>query len=51
MNDITSLAKDELISHTAEIVSTQDKTIDTLKAEVRVLQFIAAVLLTWGVLF
>ena len=51
MYNITSLPKDELISHTAEIVSTQDKTIDTLRAEVRVLQVIAAVLLTWGVLF
>ena len=49
--NLTSLAKDELISHTAEIVSTQDHTIDTLRAEVRVLQVIAAVLLTWGVLF
>ena len=49
--NITTLAKDELISHTAEIVSSQDHTISTLRAEVRVLQVIAAVLLAWGVLF
>lgn len=49
--NLTSLPKDELISHTAEIVSTQDHTIGTLRAEVRVLQFIAAVLLTWAVVF
>ena len=49
--DLNSLAKDELISHSAEIVSSQDRTIDTLRAEVWTLQVIAAVLLTWGVLF
>lgn len=49
--NISTLPKDELLSHTAEIVSTQDHTIDTLRAEVRVLQVIAAVLLAIGVLF
>ena len=49
--NLNSLPKDELISHTAEIVTTQDHTIDTLRAEVKVLQVIAAILLTWGVLF
>ena len=49
--NLSSLPKDELISHTAEIVTTQDHTISTLRAEVRVLQVIAAILLTWGVLF
>ena len=49
--NLQSLPKDELISHTAEVVSNQDQTISTLRAEVRVLQFIAAFLLTWGVLF
>ncbi len=49
--NITTLPKDELISHTAEILTTQDRTIDTLRAEVRVLQVIAAVLLAMGVLF
>ena len=49
--NINTLAKDDLLSHTAEIVSTQDQTIDTLKAEVRVLQVIAAVLLSWVLLF
>ena len=51
MYNINTMPKDEVLSHTAEIVSTQDKTIDTLKAEVRVLQVIAAVLLAMGVLF
>ena len=49
--NLTTLPKDELISHTAEIVATQDKTIDTLRAEVKALQVIAAVLLAMGVLF
>ena len=49
--NLNTLAKDELISHTAEIVSSQDRTISTLRDEVRVLQVIAAVLLAWGVLF
>jgi hypothetical protein len=49
--NLNTLAKDELISHTAEIVSTQDQTISTLRAEVKTLQVIAAVLLAMGVLF
>ena len=49
--NLSSLPKDELISHTAEIVATQDQTIDTLRAEVKVLQVIAAILLAMGVLF
>ena len=49
--NLSSLPKDELISHTAEIVASQDQTIDTLRAEVRILQVIGAILLAWGVLF
>ena len=49
--NLQSLPKDKLLSHTAEIVSTQDQTISTLRSEVRVLQVIAAVLLALGVLF
>ena len=43
--------KDELISHTAEILASQDKTIDTLRSEVKALQVIGVILLTIGVLF
>jgi hypothetical protein len=48
---IEQLTKDELVSHTAEIVATQDATIDTLKSEKQVLQVIALVLLSLWVAF
>ena len=41
---IEQLTKDELVSHTAEIVATQDQTIQTLEAEKQILQVIALVL-------
>ena len=46
-----SLTKDEVLSHTAELVSTQDHIIETLRSEVKVLQAIGVILLAWGVLF
>ena len=49
--NISSLPKDELISHTAEIITSQDSRISTLNSEVRVLQVIASILLTTTFLF
>ena len=39
--NITTLSKNELISHTAEIVSTKDHIINALRAEDRVLKGIS----------
>lgn len=47
----TTLSKNELISHTALIVSTEDHTIDTPRAEIRGLQDVAALQVAVGVLF
>jgi len=42
--NIEKLTKDEVISHTAEIVTTQEETIDTLRSEKQILQVAAIVL-------
>ena len=49
--NIASLNKDELISHTAELVSNQDQTIHTLKAERQLLWISVAVLAAFQLLF
>ena len=49
--NINSLPKDEMASHLAEVIDTQDTKILNLHQERRALQLIAAVLLVWGMLF
>lgn len=49
--NINSLSKEEMTSHLAEVIDTQDSKILNLYQERRALQLIAAVLLVWGLLF
>jgi hypothetical protein len=49
--DINTLPKDEMVSHIAEIVSTQDSSISTLKAERKILLTACAILFTIITLF
>lgn len=49
--NLLSLPKDEMASHLGEVISNQDTTIDTLRAEVKVLQVVALILLSTTFLF
>ncbi len=48
--NIERLNKDELISHTAEIVSSQDQRINTLMQQRQVLTMITTVVVVWSLL-
>ena len=47
---IERLNKDELLSHTAEIISDQDRRISTLMQQQRVLVTITGLVVVWSVL-
>ena len=49
--NVFSLPKDEMASHLGEVISNQDTTISTLRAEVKVLQVVALILVTTNFLF
>ena len=49
--NITTLSKDEMTSHLAEVLDDQDNQIDTLKTERKVLWYLLAFALTINLIF
>ncbi len=49
--NIHTLPKDEMQSHLAEVIDTQDHQIDTLKTERKVLWYLLGITLTFNLLF